>query len=58
MTCLHLAIDNVDKVGDSSLVRQLLSYGAKPEIKDRKGRTPATVANELRDSVLKSEILD
>ena len=58
MTALHLAVDNVEKVGDTSLVRHLLLRGANRTLLDKKGRSVANLALELRESTVRSEILD
>ena len=58
MTALHHAVDSAnEKVGDCSLVRWLLIYGANPLIIDDQGKNVIATAKSLPESGLKDEIL-
>jgi ankyrin repeat protein len=58
MTPLHHAIDSAyEKVGDCSLVRWLLIYGANPLISDNRGKSVFNTAKSLPESEIKKELL-
>ena len=58
MTPLHHAVESaIEKVGDCSLVRWLLVYGADPFITDNQGRSVLSTAKFLAASEIQLELV-
>ncbi len=55
-TPLHLAIKTAEDLKSSRSVRHLLIKGADRKIKDKLGRTPLDIVNEIRVVEMKEEL--
>lgn len=49
LTPMHLAVRNINASTRTRCVRLLLLKGAMPDIKDRRGKSPADYVNDVRD---------